>query len=41
MDSPGIIDEVIADSEGELDEEEHPGNGGLLIIIRGPYLFAR
>ena len=30
--SPGFInDEVIADSEGEMDEEDNPGNRGTLI----------
>jgi hypothetical protein len=33
-DSPGPInDEVIADSEGEMDEEDHPGNRGTLIKL--------
>ena len=30
--SPGPVnDEVIADSEGEMDEEDHPGDRGTLI----------
>ena len=34
MDSCGPIeDEVIADSEGEMDEEEHPGNPGAHITL--------
>ena len=34
MDSPSPInDEVIADSEGEMDEEDHPGNRGALIKL--------
>jgi hypothetical protein len=34
MDSPGPIDdEVIADSEGEMDDEEHPGNQGSFIQL--------
>ena len=34
LDSPGPVnDEVIADSEGEMDEEDHPGNRGILIKL--------
>ena len=40
MDSLGPIDdEVIADSEGEIEEEEHPGNPGALITAT-PILIA-
>ena len=34
MDSPGPInDEVIADSEGEMDEDDRPENRGALIML--------
>jgi hypothetical protein len=34
MDSPGPLDEVISDSEGEMNDEEHPRNlGGSFITL--------